>query len=125
MNDAIDVTNGTSKEERMWAMLCHLGGLTIYLGIPFANFIVPLVIWMIYRDKYPLVRDQGKEVLNFQITLLLVAAAIVALCFLLIGFFLLPILIVLPVYQLIVTIIGAIKSYDGTAYRYPLTLRLL
>jgi uncharacterized Tic20 family protein len=125
MSDVIDVGTGVSKEDRMWAMLCHLGGLTIYLGIPFANFIVPLVIWMIHRDKYPLVADQGKEVLNFQITLLLIAAIIIGLCFLIIGFFLLPLLAVLPIYQLIVTIIGAIKSYDGVAYRYPMTLRLL
>ena len=125
MSDAVDMAGTTTKEERMWAMLCHLGGLTIYLGIPFANLIVPLVIWMIYRERYPLVRDQGKEVLNFQITLLLVAAVIIALCFLVVGLLLLPVLAVLPIYQLIVTIIGAIKAYDGTAYRYPLTLRLL
>jgi uncharacterized Tic20 family protein len=120
MSDAIDVGTGISKEERLWAMLCHLGTFATF--IPFCNIVVPLIIWMIKRDQYPLVRDQGLEVLNFQITMLLYYAIGIVLVFVVIG---IPLLVVLGLYHVIITIIGAIKAYDGVAYRYPLTLRLL
>jgi uncharacterized Tic20 family protein len=108
----------------MWAMLCHLSALlTIFAG---AGFVVSLIIWMVKRDSSPLVADQGKESLNFQITLL-IAAAVALACFFTV--ILIPIsialLIVLPVWQLVLTIIAAIKAYDGQYYRYPLTLRLI
>jgi len=120
MSDAIDVGTTASKEERVWAMLCHLG--TFATWIPFCNIVVPLVIWMLKRDQYPLVRDQGLEVLNFQITMMIYYFIAIILIFVAIG---IPIVIVLGVYHTIISIIGAIKAYDGTAYRYPLTLRLL
>jgi uncharacterized protein len=114
----------STSEERMWAMLCHLSSfLTIFPG---ANVIAPLVIWMIKRDSSPLVADQGKEVLNFQITMLILYALMVA-CF--ISVILIPLGIILavglPLWHLVLTIIGAIKAYDGQYYRYPLTARLI
>jgi uncharacterized Tic20 family protein len=44
------------------------------------------------------------------------------LCFFLIGFVLLPILIILDI---VFTIIAAVKVNDGHPYRYPLTLRFV
>src|SRR4051794_35065816 len=58
-----------SKDEKMWAMLSHLTALCGYLIVPFGNIIAPLVIWLIKKDTMPLVDDQAKESLNFQITL--------------------------------------------------------
>jgi uncharacterized Tic20 family protein len=112
------------SEERLWAMLCHLSALlTIFAG---AGLIASLVIWVVKRDSSPLVADQGKESLNFQITLLIAAAIAVACFFTVIlipvGFVL---VIVLPLWQLVLTIIAAIKAYDGQYYRYPLTIRLI
>src|ERR687888_152596 len=56
-----------SSQERAWAMLCHVSA---YLGFffPFGNVLGPLVVWMIKRDQMPLVREHGKEALNFQIS---------------------------------------------------------
>ncbi len=107
-------------EERMWAMFCHLG--TLVTLFPFANVIVPLLIWMIKKDKSRLVDDQGKEALNFQITMMIGYAICIPLFFLLIGF---PALIALVIYHVIFSVIAAIKSYEGVAYRYPYTLRLI
>ncbi len=50
-----------SKDARMWAMLCHLLGF-------FTCFIGPLIIWLIKKDEDPFIDNQGKEALNFQIT---------------------------------------------------------
>ncbi|HKJ33078.1 MAG TPA: DUF4870 domain-containing protein, partial [Balneolales bacterium] len=56
--------------DRQWAMLCHLGTLTGFV-IPFGNIIVPAVIWKMKKDVSPLIDEQGKESLNFQISLLI------------------------------------------------------
>lgn len=117
-------TPAYTSDDRLWAMLCHLSSLlTIFAG---AGFVASLVIWMVKRDTCPLVADQGKEVLNFQITLLIIAAVAI-ICFFTVV--LIPVAIVigilLPFWQLVLTIIAAIKAYDGQCYRYPLTLRLI
>lgn len=105
------------KDARTMGMLCHL------LGI-FTGFIGPLIIWLIKKDTMPFVEDQGKEALNFQITifLALIAAGIshvVLFCF---GSILtLGVLVV----NLIFCIMATIKANDGIAYRYPINLRII
>lgn len=109
------------REERMWAMFCHLGGL---LGsfLPPLNIILPLVIWLVKREGYPLVDDQGKEALNFQISLTIYAIISAILILLLIGILL---LIALGIFALIVQIIAMVKANEGVRYRYPLAIRLV
>ena len=58
------------KDERLWGMFCHLSALIALIGIPGA--VGPLVIWLIKREEYGLVNDQGRESLNFQLTMLLI-----------------------------------------------------
>lgn len=110
-----------NKEQNMWAMLCHL---SIFIGfiIPFGNIIAPLIIWLIKKDEFSLVDDQGKEVLNFQISATIYCVASCILIIILIG---IPLLIALGIFVIITTVIGAIKSNDGIKYRYPLTIRFL
>lgn len=110
----------TDPNERMWAMLCHLG--TLVTLFPFANVIVPLTIWVIQKDKSPFVNDQGKEALNFQITIMIAYAVAIALVFVLLG---IPLLLALFVYHIVASVIAAMKSNEGRAYRYPFTLRLV
>ena len=40
-------------------MLCHLSTFAGLIGVPFGNILGPLIAWMIKRDEYPLVDDQG------------------------------------------------------------------
>ncbi len=63
--------------------------------------------------------DQAKEALNFQITVFLV---FMLLLITMIGAF----LILIPMlWNLVFTIIAAVRSSNGVPYRYPLTLRLI
>ncbi|MCI0691316.1 DUF4870 domain-containing protein [candidate division KSB1 bacterium] len=114
-------TAPTTKDERTWAMLCHISTLAGFV-IPFGNIAGPLVIWMIKKDEFPLVDDQGKEALNFQISMTIYVIASIILIFLLVG---LPLLIGLGLFDLIVTVIAAINANDGVKYRYPLRIRFL
>lgn len=111
----------SSKDERMWAMFCHLSVLSGYV-IPFGNIVGPLIVWMIKRDEYPLVADQGKEALNFQITVWIAVICCIPLCFVCIG---VPLLIGIGLADLILTIVAMVKANEGVRYRYPLTIRMI
>lgn len=109
------------KDSRMWGMLCHLSALVGYF-IPFGHIIGPLVIWLVKRESMPFVDDQGKEALNFQISLTIYGLITGVLCLVLIGFILLPIVLI---GGLVLVIIAGIKANNGEAYRYPFTIRLV
>lgn len=111
----------TDPSERTFAMLCHLIAL-VGLAIPLGNIIGPLIIWLVKKEQCPFVDDQGKESLNFQMSLLIYALVCVPLCFIVIGFILLPLL---GLFWLVMTIIAGIKANNGERYRYPLTIRFL
>ena len=110
-----------SAEERQWAMFAHLSAL-VGVIIPLGSIIGPLVIWLIKKDTRPFVNDQGKEALNFNITVAIAAIVGWILCFILIGFL---VLAVLAIGWLVFVIIATIKANEGTTYRYPFTLRLV
>jgi uncharacterized protein len=116
------ITSEIPKPERTWAMFAHLSSLLGWIGIPFANLIAPLIMWLIKKDEMPFGSSQAKECLNFQIsmTIYVIISAILALV--IIGFFA---LVALAVFDIVVTIIAAIKANDGIAYRYPLTIRFI
>jgi uncharacterized Tic20 family protein len=109
------------RDENMWAMLCHLSSLAGFV-IPFGNIIGPLAIWLIKKDEYPLVNDQGKESLNFQIsiTIYLIAAAILVI--ILIG---LPILIILALADLVLVVLASIRANEGEKFRYPFAIKFI
>jgi len=125
MNETKSTKSGDAgqneKDSRMWAMLCHLSALSGFI-IPFGNVIGPLVIWSLKKNDYPLVEDQGKEALNFQISVLIYLFASAILIIAVIGILL---LIGVGIFGLIFTVIAAIKANEGEEYRYPLTIRLV
>jgi len=102
-------------------MLCHLSTLAGFF-IPLAHIVAPLVIWLIQKDKMPLVDDQGKEAVNFQISMTIYYIVTALTIFLMIGCVLLPAALI---FDLVVTIIAAVKANQGVAYRYPLCIRFI
>lgn len=110
-----------NRDENLWAMLCHISVFAGFL-MPFGNIIAPLIIWLIKKDEFPLVNDQGKEAINFQITLTIYLFASAILIILIIG---IPLLIGLAFFGFIVTVIAAIKASEGEKYRYPMTIRFI
>jgi uncharacterized protein len=106
---------GVSQDDRTMALLAHLLG--IVLGV-----IGPLIIWLIKKDQSEFVNDQGKEALNFQITVLICAIAASILSFVIIGFLLYPIIVV---GEIVLAIMGGIKANEGVRYRYPINIRFI
>ena len=117
-----DITEEQNKKAVTWATFCHVGALAMYLGIPFGHIIVPLVIWLIKKNEFPFVDEQGKESLNFQISMSIYGLVAGLLAFALICFLIIPILIVIHVAFIIVAIV---KTNNGENYRYPITIRII
>ncbi len=108
-------------DARLWGMLAHFAGLIGFI-IPFGNLIGPLIVWQIKKDQMPFVDDQGKESLNFQITISIAAIVCIVLMLVLIGFVLLPLV---GLVALVLMVIAGIKANGGERYRYPFVLRLI
>jgi uncharacterized Tic20 family protein len=106
-----------TKDNLTMAMLCHLLGAL--LGILGA-----LIMWLIKKDDHPFIDDQGKESVNFQLTMLIahLVAGVVAVvsCGLL---FFLP--MITYVVGLVLGIMGAVEANQGKWYRYPINIRFI
>ena len=105
----------TKPDSKTMAMLCHLLGII-------TSFVGPLIIWLIKKDEDAFIDDQGKEALNFQITILIAYAVGFATWFICIGAL---IFTAAWVFNLIFCIMGTVKANEGVAYRYSVAIRLI
>ncbi len=116
-------------QQRQWAMFAHLSALTGIFTGGLGCILGPLIIWLIQKDSMPFVDDQAKEALNFNITVGIVTLGLVlvgtVLLVILIGFLFYFAAFAVGIYWLVMTVIATIKSNEGIAYRYPMTLRLV
>ena len=108
-------------QEKTWGMLCHLAALSGFI-IPFGNIIGPLIIWLVKKEESEYVDKQGKESLNFQISVTIYALVAGILVLVVVGIFL---LIVLGIAVLVLVIVASIKASNREEFSYPLTIRIL
>lgn len=111
-----------NADARKWASLCHIIALVGLIGNGVGFVVGPLVVWLIKRDNDPFIDEQGKEALNFQITMVTAALVSLLLSVVVIGYFL---LIAVGVVMVVFPIIAAVKASNGEHYRYPFTIRFL
>lgn len=121
-----ELTTGTpagvpTSDERQWAMLCHVSAMLMYVTA-LGGLVAAFVIWLLKREQMPFVADQGKETINFQITILLGLAVSLPLMFVVIGWFS---AVALLAYHFIATLVAAVKVTEGVAYRYPFCWRVI
>jgi uncharacterized Tic20 family protein len=107
--------SGPSKDDCNIAMLAHLLGIV-------TGFIAPLVIWLLKKDESAYIAQEAKEALNFQITMSIAFFAAWILCFIFIGFLLMPVLVIA---NFVLCIIAAVTAAKGQGYRYPIAIRLV
>ncbi len=111
-----------SRDERNLAMFAHLSAFAGLLFPAGGNVIAPLIIWLTQREKSAFVADQSLESLNFNITVFLASIACAFLFIVGIGILL---GIVLGIYWLVGTILGAVRASEGQRFRHKFTLRLV
>ena len=112
----------TSSEVSTWCVLCHASALLGLFFHFFGHLLGPLIVWLIKREMSPEIDANGKESLNFQISMLIYDVIAGILCIVLIG---IPILIALWILNTVFVIIASVKTSQGEFYRYPLTIRFL
>ena len=62
--------------EKNTATFTHLSALTQYF-IPFGNYIFPIILWSSKKESSEFVDHHGKQVLNFQLSLLVYSLVLV------------------------------------------------
>ncbi|MDT3973505.1 DUF4870 domain-containing protein, partial [Staphylococcus saprophyticus] len=84
------------------------------------SLIAPLIIWLIKREDSPFVDRAGKNYFNFLLSYVIWSIIGTITMLILIGFVLLPIIVIL---NFIFTIVAAVKAYNGEDYLPPLSIR--
>ena len=102
-------------EEQGWGVGIHLGGA-------FFSWLAPLIIWLVFRERSPMIDDHGKDALNWQITLFIGYVIGYATLIIIIGIIILPLLFITA---LIFGILGAIAAYNRRQFRYPFTIKFI
>jgi len=92
-----------------WAMCIHLSQFSSLVLGPL-GFFVPIVLWQMRKDADPFVDSNGKNVTNWVISCNIYIVISAILCFLVVGFVLVPIFIIL---SLVFPVIGAVKAAEG------------
>ena len=115
-----DVQIDRPPENRAMAVWGHWGGF-------FTWIVVPMIFYLLEKDKRSLVAWHAREALNFQISITIYyALATPIMClffidpwFLVTGFLL---VVLLGIFELVAVILASLAAGRGKRYRYPLTI---
>lgn len=102
-----------SQQERINAMLIHV------ISAFAAPFLAPLIGYFIFQPKNDFAYRQAREGLNFQISVIIYSTVLAVS---IVGLIVLPILLVAA---WILLILAAVNAYQGTEFRFPLTIRFI
>jgi hypothetical protein len=121
---------GMDKQERELGMICHLLGFCAFTGIPMGHLLGPLVLWLIKKEEFPFVDQEGKEAVNFQITSTIIGIFVLVISIPMamtgIGLCLvIPLVIALSVVWIVFVVLAAMESNKGRPYRYPINFRFI
>ena len=110
------------KQDNQLLMLTHLSQL-IYLVTGFGGLILPLILWIVNKDKVDQMDIHGKIIINFQLNLIiwsLICVPLILFCGL--GFIG---ILVLGILSIILPIINALKASRGETPTYPFTINII
>lgn len=116
-----------SGDEKTLAVLAHLSPIiALVLSAGWLSFLGPLIVWLVWRERGPLVRTAAATSFNFNVTIW-VAFVVAWIC--VITIVLIPVAIILflvpGILQVIFSIMGALRASRGEAFRYPFQVPIL
>lgn len=117
-----EIQKNDERKAHIWGMLCHLTALLGIVGIPFGHILGPLAVWLFKKNAYPFVDEQGRESLNFQLSMTIYALVAALLIYLKIGMFL---LLLIAGVNAILVLLATIKALNGETFSYPLKIRFI
>lgn len=122
---ALDPTAGT--DDRVLASLAHLSPIiAAIVSAGSLSFLGPLILYFVYKDRSPLVRNAAASSFNFHITVWASWIAAWIFFFTIVGIPVAIVLWVVPaIAQVVLSVIGALRAWNGEVYRYPFQLPIL
>ena len=117
----------SAQVERTWSILAHLSKfLNLLTG--FLGPVAALIIYLVYKDRSPRVAFHALQSMWYQIGWLVILAVgwilTTLLLVVLIGFLLIPVMIVVSVLPFVHAGYAAYKVNQGADYRYPVAADL-
>tara|TARA_R110000787_G_scaffold47979_2_gene115951 strand:- start:51 stop:392 length:342 start_codon:yes stop_codon:yes gene_type:complete len=110
------------RQDNQLLVITHLSQLATFLT-GFGGLLIPLIIWVTQKEKVYNMDEQGKRIVNFQLSLILYAIICIPFI-LLLGLGILG-LIAIGIISIVVPIINAIKTSNGESPTYPLSLNFI
>ena len=104
-----------ARQRDFWLPMLHLSGIFVFL-------IPPLIIWLLKKDSIEEIREQGVDVINFQLSMWIILIPCGIFSFLLIT---IPVIIVVGMYSLVIIIINTIRVANNQPYKYPTFFKIL
>lgn len=106
--------------ENIWCVLMHLSQLSFITGV---GILLPILMWAVSKDESELARRHGNRMMNWIISFIVYAAVAGVLCWFLIGF---PVLVVLVILNVAFPIMAAIKclNEEEEVWSYPMAIRI-
>lgn len=114
-------------DQRSMAAVAH--GVTLvaaYLSAGWLGFVVPLVMWFVWKDSKPFLRQAAAGAFNFNVTLWIVNALAWLLFVTIVGIVVaVPLWIVVAVAALVCHVWATVRALDGRTFHYPLQVPIL
>lgn len=110
------------RTDNQLLVITHLSQLLTYVT-GFGGFIVPLILWLTQKDKVESMDEHGKEIVNFQLSLIVYVIVCIPLIFLF-GLGILG-LILIGIISFVFPIINAIKANNGERPSYPFSIKFI
>ena len=128
INQGIEGSRAMSaQDERTWSVLAHL---SMFLNLV-TGFLGPgaaLIIYLVYKDRSPRVAFHALQSMWYQIGWIVILAAgwilTTLLMVVVVGFLLIPVMIVVSVLPFVHAGYAAYKVNQGADYRYPVAADL-
>jgi len=118
----------SAQDERTWSVLAHLS-MFLNLVTGFLGPVAALIIYLVYKDRSPRVAFHALQSMWYQIGWLVILAVgwilTTLLLVVLIGFLLIPVMIVVSVIPFAHAGYAAYKVSQGDDYRYPVAAGLV
>ena len=106
---------GVGIDDRLYTIIMHLSQFVTAI-------IIPLIMWILGKDRSSVIDQHGKNIINFWISYLIYFAIATILVVVLIG---IPLLVVLGIVVFVSIVIATIKAANGEAWRYPFTIEFI
>lgn len=110
------------RKDNQLLVITHLSQLLTYVT-GFGGLIVPLILWLTSKDKVIGMNEHGKQIINFQLSLILLTILSIP-AILLLGLGILA-LIVIGVMAFVMPIVNAVRASNNEAPSQLMTIQFI